>query len=455
MPYARRVEPKTYRLYQRKNIDRMPTLARLRPEQVAAIKAVSAVLPFRVNNYVVEELIDWDKVPDDPIFQLTIPQEGMLEPDDFQAMLKLVQSDAPAEELTQTARRIQLRMNPHPGNQQQNIPELDGRQLAGMQHKYRQTLLFFPSEGQTCHSYCTYCFRWAQFVGLEDLKFTNSERDTLLAYLHRHHEVTDVLFTGGDPLIMRTAVLRKYIEPLLKPDMEHIHSIRLGTKAPAFWPYRFLTEPDADDLLRLFEEIVKSGRHLAVMAHYSHPRELETPAAVLALRRILDTGAVVRCQSPLIRNVNDKIEDWVGLWQLQVKYGAVPYYMFVERDTGARNYFEVPLGDALRIFQQAYGAVSGLARTVRGPIMSASPGKVLVDGVARIHGEDVFVLKFIQARDPQLVNHIFFAKYDAQAMWLDHLRPAFESESAFFETQLIGAPDGGQSYGSVSQAYSF
>jgi hypothetical protein len=129
--------------------------------------------------------------------------------------------------------------------------------------------------------------------------------------------------------------------------------------------------------------------------------------------------------------------------------------MFVERDTGARNYFEVPLGDALRIFQQAYGAVSGLARTVRGPIMSASPGKVLVDGVAKIHGEDVFVLKFIQARDPQLVNHIFFAKYDAQAMWLDHLRPAFESESAFFETQLVGAPARGESYGSVSQAYSF
>ena len=44
-----------------------------------------------------------------------------------------------------------------------------------MQHKYRETVLFFPSQGQTCHAYCTYCFRWAQFVGLDDLKFASRE----------------------------------------------------------------------------------------------------------------------------------------------------------------------------------------------------------------------------------------------------------------------------------------
>jgi len=189
----------------------------------------------------------------------------------------------------------------------------------------------------------------------------------------------------------------------------------------------------ADDLLRLFEEVVRSGRHLALMAHFSHPREMETPAAQQALRRIIATGAVVRCQAPLIAHVNDSAPAWAEMWRKQVALGAVPYYMFVERDTGARHYFEVPLARALRIFSDAYRRVSGLCRTVRGPSMSATPGKVLVDGIAEVGGERVFVLKMIQARDPSWVNRVFFARYDPEASWLHELEPAFGERRFFFQ----------------------
>ena len=167
-------------------------------------------------------------------------------------------------------------MNPHPAGQlTHNVPALDDRPLQGIQHKYRETVLFFPSAGQTCHAYCTYCFRWAQFVGLEDLKFEASEPDDLVKYLKVHPEVTDVLITGGDPMVMRTQVLRRVVEPLLSPDLEHVQNIRIGTKAIAYWPQRFVSDEDADDCLRLFEEVVAAGRHLALMGHYSHPVELE------------------------------------------------------------------------------------------------------------------------------------------------------------------------------------
>ena len=46
--------------------------------------------------------------------------------------------------------------------------------------------------------------------------------------------------------------------------------------------------------------------------------------------------------------------------------------MFVERDTGAKNYFEVPLAEAHRIFRDAYMQVSGLARTVRETLGAAA-----------------------------------------------------------------------------------
>ncbi len=431
------LSPRTFRAFSTAHLDRIEGMERLDADTRLDIEAVSQVLPFRVNNYVVEELIDWDRVPHDPMFQLTFPQEGMLKGRDLRVMRDLVHRGADKATIKTAAREIQHRMNPHPAGQMQlNVPRLDDEPVPGVQHKYRETVLFFPSAGQTCHAYCTYCFRWAQFVGLEDMKFAARDVDVLVEYLKQHPEVTDVLFTGGDPLIMKTPMIRKYVEPLLQ--VESLRTIRFGTKATAYWPHRFVTDKDADDLLRLFEEVVDSGRHLALMSHYSHPVELEPPIAQEAVRRIIGTGAVVRCQAPLIRHVNDDAEAWADMWRKQVALGAVPYYMFVERDTGPRNYFEVPLARALQIFQRAYQNVSGLARTVRGPSMSATPGKVLVDGMASVGGEDVFVLKFLQGRDPRWIERIFFAEHDPRAAWLDELRPAFGEDRFFFEEKVLG-----------------
>jgi KamA family protein len=431
------IDPRPFEVFTRNKLDRIPQLERLTKDQRDAISAVAAVLPFRVNRYVVDELIDWDQVPDDPMFRLTFPQEGMLDAPDFERMRDLVRTGAPDVEVQHAAREIQMRLNPHPAGQMElNVPRLDGEPLRGLQHKYRETVLFFPASGQTCHAYCTYCFRWAQFVGIEGLKFHDREATRLVAYVRQHPEVSDVLFTGGDPMVMSTKVLRRYVEPLLAEDMEHVRTIRIGSKAPAYWPYRFVTQDDADDLMRLFEEVVAAGKHLALMAHFSHPIELSTPVAEEAVRRVASTGAVVRCQAPLIRNVNDDPETWSSMWQRQVELGAVPYYMFMERDTGAVDYFGVPMARAFEIFSDAYQQVSGLARTVRGPSMSATPGKVLVDGTLDIDGQKHFVLKFLQCRNPRWANRTFLAEYDESATWLDDLRPAFGEEEFFFEPWL-------------------
>jgi L-lysine 2,3-aminomutase len=432
-----------FRVYTRKDIDDIPQLRRLSKSYRDGMKAVSAVLPFRVNNYIVEELIDWDSLSSDPIFHLTFPQPEMLETDQFERMLTLIHNEAPAGEIETAAREIRQGLNPHPGGQiDLNVPMLDGEPLPGMQHKYRETVLFFPAPGQTCHAYCTYCFRWAQFAGCDKQRFANHQVDHLVAYLRRHTDVTNVLITGGDPMVMKASVLRRYIEPLLDPSLEHVTSIRIGTKAPAYWPYRFISDKDADEVLWLFERVRAAGRHLAVMAHYSHPRELEIPVARMALRRICRTGAVVRCQAPLVRHVNDSADCWADMWRLQERLGAVPYYMFVERNTGAEKYFGVPLAEAFDLFNRAYRRVSGLARTVRGPSMSARPGKVIIDGVTTIKGEKVFVLRFLQGRRPGWVGKPFFARFDQRAHWFDDLEPAFGEGEFFFDRELRALESG-------------
>ena len=423
-----------FRPYGRKHIDVLPQLEGISRDQQIALKAVSAVVPFRVNEYILDELIDWDDIPADPIYQLTFPQAGMLDHSEFLRMQDLVVSGADRGQLQRSARAIQMRMNPHPAGQMRlNVPTLDGEPLPCCQHKYRETVLYFPAQGQTCHAFCTYCFRWPQFVGMERLEIASGEARKLVDYLRRRTEVTDVLVTGGDPMIMAGRVLRRLLEPLLGVGLDHIQSIRIGSKALSYWPYRFTTDPDADEILRLFEDIVDSGRQLAFMAHFSHFRELQTREVERAMRRILGTGAMIRTQAPLLHHINDDPDCWVEMWNRQVRLGAVPYYMFVARNTGPRHYFEVPLARGLRIFTAAYSQVSGLARTVRGPSMSASPGKVLVDGVTTIGDDKAFVLKMIQGRDASWVNRIFLARFDSQAAWLDELEPPIGDGEFFFQ----------------------
>jgi KamA family protein len=304
-----------------------------------------------------------------------------------------------------------------------------------MQHKYKETILFFPSQGQTCHAYCTFCFRWPQFVGIEELKFASREIDMLVAYLREHPEVSDVLFTGGDPLIMKSRILAQYIDALLDADLPNLKTIRIGTKSLSYWPYRFLTDDDSDEILALFERVTKKGIHLAFMAHFNHSIELSTKAVKSAIHRVRKTGAQIRTQSPVLAHINDDPQVWADMWQNQVGLGCIPYYMFVARDTGAQDYFGVPLVRAQEIFRDAYQKVSGLARTVRGPSMSANPGKIQVLGTVNVGRKKAITLRFLQGRNPKWVQRPFLAKFSKNAIWIDELKP-FTGKKFFYEDDL-------------------
>ena len=271
---------------------------------------------------------------------------------------------------------------------------------------------------------------------MSDLKFASREIEKLVDYLKVHPEISDVLFTGGDPLIMSAKNLAGYIEPLLKADLPNLKRIRIGTKALSYWPHRFVSDEDAQALLNLLGHVTKSGKQLAIMAHFNHPRELEPEIVGTAISALRKIGAEIRTQSPLLRHINDDPAVWSAMWNRQVDLGCIPYYMFMARDTGSRHYFSVPVVRAWEIFRQAYQQVSGLCRTVRGPSMSANLGKIQVLGEAAAGGEKVIVMRFLQGRDPDWVQRPFFAAWDDQATWIDELKPAFGEKQFFFEAEM-------------------
>lgn len=428
---------KKYKVYSLRNFRKIPQIELLSEEEKFAIEVVGSVLPFKANNYVIDELINWDNAPDDPIFTLTFPVKDLLKDEHFSKMAEVIKSDASKQEINEKANEIRLQLNPNPaGQMEHNMPEYDDEKLEGIQHKYRETVLFFPSHGQTCHAYCTFCFRWPQFVGMDDHKFAMRETEKLIAYLQDHPNVTDVLFTGGDPMVMKARILKRYIEPLLEADLPNLKNIRIGSKSLSYWPYKYVTDRDAEETLELFRKVNEAGIHLAFMAHFNHPVELETPIVQQAIQKIRETGTTIRSQSPLLNRINDDADCWAEMWRKQVELGIIPYYMFVVRDTGAQHFYGIPLEEAWKIFRDAYKQTSGLARTVRGPSMSAGPGKVQVLGVEEIKGEKVFVLRMIQGRNPNWVHKPFFAQYDPEAIWLDDLKPAFGRSEFFYEEEM-------------------
>ena len=427
----------SYKTYTINNFRKIPQINRLSEAEKKAIEVVGSVLPFKANNYVVDELIDWNNYKYDPIFHLTFPQKDMLTKEHFDRVENLMEQDIRLSEFKKEVNLIRMDLNPNPAGQSTlNVPEIDGIKLTGIQHKYKETALFFPSQGQTCHAYCTFCFRWPQFVGIRELKFAMKESNLLIRYLQAHPEITDLIFTGGDPMLMKSKIFKNYMDNILAADIQHLKTIRIGSKALAYWPYRFLTDDDADDLLKTFEKVAKAGKNLSFMAHFNHPQEMETDAVEQATRRILNTGAQIRTQAPVMKHINDNADDWARMWRMQVDMGMIPYYMFIARDTGAKNYFGLSLKKCWQIYKKAYQQVSGICRTVRGPVMSSLYGKIQVLGTTMIGREKLFVLQFLQGRNPDWVRKPFFAEFDPNATWINDLKPAFGEEEFFFEPEF-------------------
>jgi KamA family protein len=428
-----------YKPYTLKDYHKIPQLKRLRETAASDIGIVGRVLPFKTNNYVVDELIDWDNYENDPLFTINFPRKELMAPNHFNLVSGLLKSGADKSIVNRAVERIRLRLNPHPAGQLEcNIPELDGCKVNGIQHKYRETMLVFPAQGQTCHAYCTFCFRWPQFTGMSDHKIALKQAAVSAEYLRRHPEITDVLFSGGDPMVMNASRLEIYLDALLNSGFSNLKTIRIGTKSISYWPYRYLTDKDSKKILELFRKVTDSGIHLSIMAHINHYREMATSAFREAVKRIRRTGAVIRSQSPVLRHVNSSPAVWKKMWVDQVNLGIIPYYMFIPRNTGAHRFFSIPLVKAYDIYRKAFSHVSGLARTVRGPSMSALPGKIKIDGIPVIKGKKYIAMSFIQGRSSDWVNKPFYSEYDENACWIDELEPAFGDKTFFFNRDELG-----------------
>jgi lysine 2,3-aminomutase len=347
------------------SLDRVPGLSRA---ERRALGSVADRFEFRASDYYLS-LIDWND-PDDPLRRIVIPSLEELEP--------------------------WGRLDPSSEETFQVVP--------GVQHKYTSTSLLLASD--TCGGLCRFCFRKRLFIRRRGE--VNLDVGPGLDYIRRHREVNNVLITGGDALMIPTPRLAGIIEGLRRID--HVRIIRLGSKLPAYNPWRIIGDPDLIDLIRRFSD---PRNRIYVMVHFNHWREI-TDEAVRALALLQGAGAILCNQTPLIRGVNDDPLTLARLLNELSFAGVPPYYVFQCRPTVGNRAFAVPVEEAYRIFDAARVHCSGLAKRARF-CMSHAEGKIEVVGLS----DDHVFFKFHRAAAVEDSARFMVFERNPNAYWFD------------------------------------
>jgi KamA family protein len=345
-------------------------VARLYPFEVGGLEAVTNRFPFMANTYCLG-LINWSD-PEDPVRRLIIPT--MEEIDNGWGDM-----DASCE------------------SHYQVVP--------GLQHKYPDTAVMLVTD--SCFGYCRYCFRKRLFTNYRE---TEVLKDISMAvkYIKNHREINNVLVSGGDPLMLSTASLRKVFTALR--EINHVDIIRVGTNAAAFNPFRIIDDPDLPAVIKQYST---ADKRIYFMLHFSHSNEI-TQAAVKAVNILLESGAILCNQTPLLRGVNDNPRVLAELFKKLAGIGVVPYYVFQVRPTVGNRTFAMPLVEAYRIFEESQKYIAGTAKRARF-VMSHSTGKIEIIGLDDSH----IYLRYHRSPNPEENGALIVARRNDYGHWLE------------------------------------
>ena len=277
----------------------------------------------------------------------------------------------------------------------------------GILHKYPYSALVVATE--YCSMYCRHCFR-KRLVGLPNDKTVENFQNAA-KYIAEHKEITNVIISGGDPMMLPTRVISKMLEAL--KDIDHVNYVRIGTRTPVVYPLRYFD----DELIKVLRDF-NQQKTLYIPTHFNHVNEI-TDLSKEAVMRIRNAGITVNNQAVLLKGVNDSVEDLEDLMNGLTRIGVNPYYLYqcmpVSR---VRHHFQVPLKRGVDIVSEAKRHLDGYAKRFKF-IMGHDIGKIEICG----RKDDILVMSQIHSRPeyPEEASRILMGHLTENAGWFEDL----------------------------------
>jgi EF-P beta-lysylation protein EpmB len=219
-----------------------------------------------------------------------------------------------------------------PGFGPDPLAEAEATPTPGVLHKYRGRALLIATGA--CAIHCRYCFR-REFPYDEHRA---GEWSAALEHLAGDPSITEVLISGGDPLVLSDRRLGDLVRRL--DEIPHLERLRLHSRTPVVLPERI-----DDDLLAW---LGATRLQTVLVIHANHPRELGEELAE-ALARVRAVGITVLNQTVLLRGVNDDEDTLVELSERLFEVGALPYYLHLLDPVAGAAHFDVPDVEARRL----------------------------------------------------------------------------------------------------------
>ncbi|MFF4403463.1 lysine-2,3-aminomutase-like protein [Streptomyces sp. NPDC001262] len=238
--------------------------------------------------------------------------------------------------------------------------------VKGITHRYPDRVLFKPVH--VCPVYCRFCFR-REVVGPGDQMLRDAHLEAALDYIRAHPEVWEVVFTGGDPLVIAPVKLRPMLEAL--DAIEHVKVIRFHTRVPVVDPRRVTA--DLVEALRLTTPVW-------VVVHTNHSQEIGDEARA-ALGRLVDAGIPLVSQTVLLKGVNDTPEALEELFRTLIVNRVKPYYLHQGDLAKGTSHFRTTIGEGQELMRRLRGRVSGMCQPTYVLDIPGGHGKVPIGPV--------------------------------------------------------------------------
>jgi lysine 2,3-aminomutase len=168
-------------------------------------------------------------------------------------------------------------------------------------------------------------------------------------YIQGHPEIRDIIFSGGDPLLLVDSLLERLLTALRT--IPHLEIIRLGSRVPGTLPSRIT--PELCGMLKRYHPLYMN-------LHFNHPDEI-TPEVAEACGRLADVGIPLGSQTVLLKGVNDHPETMKRLVQQLLRIRVKPYYLYQADLVTGTNQFRTPVETGLNILRALHGHTSGMA----------------------------------------------------------------------------------------------